>query len=680
MGNRTDDLLDLLLDADKLIAVSGLGEPQFETKTKFEAEKYPPQKPESQAGLTFASLRELSEYFLAAIDGEIRYLAIHELTLTGDACIFQLESKDTNSYAAVVPISLVERKYISSGIWLPRIGSLFRVTRSSSETDTNVQTWATVVEQNPENFLVGAQKGRFYVRIRSVLPNSTKVHLSPKYMSGTLQLQRSILLELKEQIPKDIQQYLLANSEFQPIESGIADDGWLKKYTSWIPSQQLYAAQEAAVKRAISEKFNVIWGGPGTGKTQAVITALIALLRCTEAKLLVVAPHEHTVDSMYRKIPKKYRNLCYRFISGQAIKHGNGIQPEFLISAQFGTTSWFRALGDSPEFRDWEQNYAVGGLDRRGEIYKEMAVFPMLFSKVRIVLCSCSSASSTSLRSFAANYLMVDQANMVTEPEILLLLSRHHHLKSVLLSGDPFQLKPQPSGANEKLERSLLSRLCQRYRRDGKFFPALDRQFRMPLAAFKTCNKIFYGDEIKSSKVSFDSWGLVVRLFREVIGIWNPSRISYLRVPGSFAENGYDGPESKINKQHAACIANFVRELSKMGFKFTLGVICFYESQVQLVKRSIGTHAANGSVAVATPESFSVGESDLVIIDPAKPRQHDRFSSDTFRLNFAVTRAKEAVIILGEFYRIVEDQARKMKALSVKQGEGLGEELRDLLK
>lgn len=81
-----------------------------------------------------------------------------------------------------------------------------------------------------------------------------------------------------------------------PLDNGDTDT------QNWHPLGKLNASQNVAIKAALESPLVLLWGPPGTGKTETIVEMIRALQEtCHDARILVTAPTHNATDNVLRR-------------------------------------------------------------------------------------------------------------------------------------------------------------------------------------------------------------------------------------------------------------------------------------------------------------------------------------------------------------------------------------------
>ncbi|XP_071743549.1 probable helicase senataxin [Lepeophtheirus salmonis] len=254
---------------------------------------------------------------------------------------------------------------------------------------------------------------------------------------------------------------------------------------------------------------------------------------------------------------------------------------------------------------------------------------------------------------------IVDEASQCVEPEGLIPLKLG--FSKLVMVGDPEQLPATVSSIKAKdlsYGQSLFNRLFKSSRNSdtNTSIHCLKIQYRMHGDIARWPNHYFYGGELTNgvSWTSRNSDLFPLKLFD----------LSWTKMEETNNE------KSIFNTKEAKFVATLISEIKKEphiipGNK-TIGVITFYSQQrkhLSLELQNLGIETSDGkrisksAVTVCTVDGFQGSECDIIVLSCVRSsKQNDihtsssiGFTGESERLNVALTRAKYALYIVGDF-------------------------------
>jgi superfamily I DNA and/or RNA helicase len=227
--------------------------------------------------------------------------------------------------------------------------------------------------------------------------------------------------------------------------------------------------------------------------------------------------------------------------------------------------------------------------------------------------------------------LIMDEAGQCIEPLAWLVFP---YADSWVLAGDPFQLPPTVLSAEAMkagFNKSILEVAFESCA--NRFF--LDTQYRMRKSIAGFSSKYFYNDKLLTPDDQQDISEHV--LFYDTAGT------------GFEEQSGNDGT-SLMNEGELGIVQSILEafqiDTSRSAF------ISPYSGQVQLAKGQLSK-----KLRISTIDSFQGQESGTVIISLVRsnPDAVIGFLNDYRRMNVALTRAKEQLIVIGDSSTIGQD-------------------------
>jgi DNA replication ATP-dependent helicase Dna2 len=370
-------------------------------------------------------------------------------------------------------------------------------------------------------------------------------------------------------------------------------------------------SQNTAVQRAVgADDFALVHGPPGTGKTYTIARLVRALVDRGE-RVLLSAFTNRAVDNALDALREQ----------------------GFEDVARVGTTTGVRE--DMLDVR----------LDRRGEPNDRAAAL----RSAPVVAATTATCGSRVLREAAFDVAVVDEASQLTEPGTLAAINLAERF---VLVGDHQQLPPVVQSGDERLATSLFERLHDDHP-DAAVM--LDRQYRMSQRIQAFASREFYDGALRPATPEV-AGGALADLPAVV-----DSLPAHLRRGVRFIDP--DGQrEGNANPIEADRVAAVVEEYLDAGVDpDDIVVIAPFRAQVAEIGRRV-------DVAVDTVDRFQGSSAEVVVVSFVATDDLDGpIFEDTRRVNVALTRAKKALVLVGDadalgsepFYARMLDWARR---------------------
>lgn len=402
--------------------------------------------------------------------------------------------------------------------------------------------------------------------------------------------------------------------------------------------------RNAALAALGAERYMLIKGLPGTGKTKT-ISAIIRLFVLCGKSVLVTSHTNSAVDNVLEKL-----------------------KPFQIPFMRLGSDSKIR-----PSLLEFSESYLLKNCENPEDLDR-------VYNKHQVVGVTCYGSNNVLLRKRMFDVCIVDEATQVYQPLIIKpLLSA----KSFILVGDPKQLPPL---IKSKESLKLGSNESLFHRLDTEATITLNSQYRMNKTISKLANEVTYNgiiecgtDSIKMGTLKIprlenlkncDKWisrSLEKHVDQSVI-LLNTMDVSDLirNIGNSFKKLEFvSSGSSLVNVCEAAVCLKILKTVINLG-KFpaeNIGVILPYRSQVNFVRNILTGSSFNG-LEIDTVDTFQGRDKDFIIFGCTKFSHHDNQSaslqnhilSDHERLTVAITRSKHKIIIIGseEFLKCYE--------------------------
>ncbi|CAD7952654.1 unnamed protein product [Amoebophrya sp. A25] len=414
----------------------------------------------------------------------------------------------------------------------------------------------------------------------------------------------------------------------------------------------------------------LVWGPPGTGKSFTLQCALWKVLEhLPDVKVLVCAPSNKAADLLLVGLQKKIglpKSQLIRVNSRGRQFHLETHLPEVPqpLHQDFWTED---ELAKKEECKRHKTMLKYSTCDTDD-----------VKASHRIVVTTATAAANLpsfldppAVKAmkpvvFVPDLVIVDEAGQCTEPDAYMPLSLNPRRARVVLCGDHKQLRPTVPSSEAtglRLNTSMLERLASdRINRESTWKHAkksgmqytrtgLNEKIYFLTKTFRshpeltTLWNVFYSNTLVPVS---DRANTVLRFPRT----GSPALFHDLSNESAHAEEMYK--QSYINQLEAHLVCKYIlHELADKMKTRDVGVITFYDAQVKLIQQKLNEHSETGEtylgdVEVGTAEYFQGSEKRVIIISCVRSSSIG-FLNDEKRLNVALSRAQDGMIVLGAF-------------------------------
>ncbi|KAF2878599.1 RNA dependent RNA polymerase-domain-containing protein [Massariosphaeria phaeospora] len=413
-----------------------------------------------------------------------------------------------------------------------------------------------------------------------------------------------------------------------PLLAGLPDSRQIELPDVELPvtvDDTLNSSQNAALAAAMKHSLTFIWGPPGTGKTHTVVVILTQLLMALpQSRFLVTAPTHNAVDNMLR-----------RFIRDDGVKK-SGVIP-VRVSTQLAKVS--------PDLRSYTCD-AMLGKDISANFPARRKALKRI-KEARLIFTTCIGASLGLLRTENFGVVLVDEASQQTEPATLVPLVKG--CSRAILVGDHVQLRAtvQKNAVLTGYDISLFERHYNLPERKGVAKAMLDTQYRMHRDICDFSSTEFYEGRLNTAVLDAER-PLPASQFPWPDG----RRMAWVEC----ATNEDLGKQSKTNQGQVDVCKTVIRLLTTPPANAapgpanpppppqpTIAILTPYTRQKELLAASIP------NIEVSSIDGFQGREADIIVFVTVRCNVHCDmgFLTDMRRLNVVMTRAKTAVVVVG---------------------------------
>ena len=417
--------------------------------------------------------------------------------------------------------------------------------------------------------------------------------------------------------------------------------------------------------------FITVQGPPGTGKTTAIVALLNLLVEKPIAqKVLLCAPSNAAVDV-----------LIERILSGlQRVVHQDGV---VMIQKYTPTIVRLSSTQGTPKAMTVSINRLASDLvdpramrcaprDKvRALEYKEK-IGLLQSENLQVVCATLGSLGQSIVRKAELRFsaVIVDEAGQCTEPEILAALAAGVVLMTspwlCVLVGDPMQLPPTVQFVAKEqckdLERSLLQRLMENRMHSVCDVLCLETQYRMHPAIAYFARTQFYQGKLRDSPNVRCREDYCMPYHWDAMGRFGPVTFIDTCKTRVFERSCGDSKYNRLEKDIVTALLLVFRKVydPEIRTKGCWGVLSPYRAQVKDIREILDGNSdlAEMNVTCTTVDSMQGGEKECIILSTVRSNAGGRigFLDDYRRFNVAFTRAKKALIVIGNSETLQTDR------------------------
>lgn len=436
-------------------------------------------------------------------------------------------------------------------------------------------------------------------------------------------------------------------------------------HTFSIPS--LNESQNAAVNQiAAARDVAIIHGPPGTGKTTTLVQAIKILVQ-EESTVLVTAPSNTAVDVLTERIADAGMNV---------VRIGNISRVDESILSH--TLDWqianhpdnkhikkvkIEAAELRRQAKRFKRNFGPEERRNRGEMFREAGqlnawarqledrLLDQILSGAQVITCTLVGAANEVLQKRHFRTVLIDEAAQALEPACWIPITK---ASRVVLAGDPFQLPPTvKSRAAEKegLNITLIEKCLQRLEHTS----LLKVQYRMNEIIMGFSNQHFYGnalqaaESVKDHRLPIPNNHPLIFIDTAGCGFDEKLQLAYL--------SRYNPEEFLILREHLYALIKEFREMEEEIPE--IAIISPYREQVKYMDTAIAEdpELTELPLTINTIDGFQGQESDVVYISLVRSNAKGEigFLKDYRRMNVAMTRARQQLIVIGDSATIGND-------------------------
>uniref|UniRef100_A0A7E4VNK8 RNA helicase n=1 Tax=Panagrellus redivivus TaxID=6233 RepID=A0A7E4VNK8_PANRE len=389
------------------------------------------------------------------------------------------------------------------------------------------------------------------------------------------------------------------------------------------PLVKLNPEQERAVQEITKDTDTtfVLFGPPGTGKTSTLVEAIAKLVK-SGAKILICTPTNNSANVIAEAlVDRGLKDSIFRILAASVDR--------------FDLSEKLKSVTVRPVFDEDTKR-----------IYYPM---PEKLNEYPIIVTTLDSAWRVkSLVDYVFTHIFVDEAGQVPEMNIWKPFADFGATSRLILAGDPKQLGPFTKAsmlADPQFcyNDSMVARLANNpdIKTDLRFLIILTKNYRSHKAIVDSFSNIFYDGIIEDTQPEGHA---SLCKYQALPNVGFP--VVFHSIKGDVFRGRKRWSRSSQNQPEAELVVQYIQDLvANQGVnEQDIGVVSFYRSQTDLLHQMLGRQS---KVTVDSIERFQGGEKRVIIITCVRNGKNLGFLKNPARLNTAISRAKQLLIMIG---------------------------------
>ncbi|GAA6016174.1 hypothetical protein JCM11491_003756 [Sporobolomyces phaffii] len=459
---------------------------------------------------------------------------------------------------------------------------------------------------------------------------------------------------------------------------------------------KLNPSQQEAVSFALaSNEVAMIWGPPGTGKTQTLVEIIRQLVVRQNLRVLVCGASNLSVDNILLRLSSPppspdvpsipltrlghpariLHSLTSHTLDAQSVStDANALVQDIrsdlvTVSNRLADRDKKTRLRGSERKKAWDEVKALRK-DMRKRVF---GITKEVLGDKRVVLGTTHGAGGRVLdRMGEFDVAIIDEAAQATEPSCWIPILRG---KKLILAGDHLQLPPtlksvssssfpssstlpslgpSPLSLSRTLETTLFARLLSLHGPSIRRMLNVQYRFNDKIGQFPS--RMLYDGELQADDSVKD------RKLEDLLATEDESEaLEDLNEPIVFfdtaglamyersSESGGYGSESKSNENEAEIVLNYVKFLVSSKIPpSSISLISPYSSQVLLLSQTISP--LYPEIEIGSIDSNQGRENDVVVMSLVRSNETGEvgFLKEMRRLNVAMTRPRRQLVVVGD--------------------------------
>ncbi|MCX7999776.1 MAG: AAA domain-containing protein, partial [Leptospiraceae bacterium] len=418
--------------------------------------------------------------------------------------------------------------------------------------------------------------------------------------------------------------------------------------------ENLNESQNRAINHLLkAEEFAILQGPPGTGKTEVLLEYAKYLLQY-EKRILLTAPSNTAVDLLTKKCIAKglkvvrighpariSQELFETTLDSQIQKHRefeNYLRWKKEAQEIFKKAAKYKRTFTKEDREERKQNLKEAReLSKLAQKELERITLDVL-EKTQILTCTLSNLFRGVWKNLEFDTVIVDECSQALEPLIWMGVFKTN--KRIILSGDSKQLPPTTFSNN--FQATLFEKLLEVYP-TPPINNFLNYQYRMHPNILEFSNIVFYNKNILSLKENS----------KKFLSFSEEKGFIFIDTAGSDNNETWDIESQSYTNETEIEILYKIFETELENIKSaSIGILSPYSAQVEKLKQRFSQYLTlnNLNLEINTIDSFQGSERDVVFLSLVRSNERKEigFLNEFRRMNVAMTRAKEELVIIGD--------------------------------
>jgi len=443
-----------------------------------------------------------------------------------------------------------------------------------------------------------------------------------------------------------------------------------KKLNFNFENPALNAKQNLAVQKVLeAQDVAIIHGPPGTGKTTTLVEAIFQTLK-TEKQVLVTAASNTAVDLLTEKLVAKGISVVRM---GNPARINEQLQA-YSLDEQIAQHNQYKNLKqyrkDADNYRQlarkYKRNFGAAEREQRKLLLQEAKsllteaqkiedyILEQLLSQTQVITATLTGVATQYLKKHQFSTVFIDEAAQALEPACWIPLLK---AQRVVMAGDHCQLPPTVKSfeAEKKgLSRTLFEQtIANQQRLQQNVDVMLEVQYRMHKAIMQFSNQQFYKNRLQAAESVADRHlsnepdnPLLYQPFEWI----DTAGCGYLEVQDDETASLKNPEEAELLLVHLQLLWNNLPLDLQQNTDFSIGIISPYKAQVKLLAELVRKLDFGSRVSVNTVDGFQGQERNIIYISMVRSNDVGEigFLKDTRRMNVAMTRAKQKLVMVGD--------------------------------